>query len=632
MKISYQHLLRFIPEKPTIDELSDKLFQLGHEHETIDSIFDIEFTPNRGDCLSLLGLARDLSVFYNTALNIDSYQKEIPILKLDFKDKTSGKSQDISFLNIKTKGEVKQYKKYLEDYFNDLSLNKNNFFTDVSNYIAYEMGQPTHCYDFLSIEGGITLEENTNKYEFKTLLGKDITLTGEDLVFSNNGNIINLAGIVGSLDSACSEKTTNVLIECAYFAPESIIGKAIKYNLHSDASHKFERGVDPLCHDKILRRFIQIVQDHTDIVSIEIYNSPTNFKETKLEIDIEKVNNVLGLEVSLDRYKDILTKLGFVVNTDIKVPSYRSDIAHQNDLAEELARVIGFDNIPIKSIDLPRIQNNSFASIEEKLKSFLIDNGFSEVINSTFCSNKTKSSIRVDNPLDSTREYIRTNLTESLIQNLIYNEKRQKDSIKLFEISDIYLPSDTSFVYEKKIAIIISGRRGHNFEDFSKSLDKNYIQGLFKEINLSLDNEIININRDKLDSKVKSPIFTAEFLINDISEEIKSYIPLSTPLDYFVTYKPISEFPSSYRDLSFSVKNPLIIGQINNILLNSNAKNLKESFMFDFYKNPKTNATKIGYRFIFQANDRTLTDIEIDKTIKKIIEPILFMDSVSLPR
>ena len=633
MKIAYQHILNYLVEKPSIHDLSQRLIQLGHENEIEDSILDIEFTPNRGDCLSLLGLTRDLNVYYKTKNEIKIYEKEIQPLKLNFNNSAQGYCNDLSFLNIEIQGSVNKdlYKPYLNNYFKDLRLNKNNFFTDVSNYIAYEMGQPTHCYDFSKIQGDISLEYNNEAYEFETLLGKNITLKDSNLVFLNNNRLINLAGVVGGAETACSIDTKNVLIECAHFLPESIIGKSVKYDLHSDAAHKFERGVDPKCHEKVLRRFIQIVSDHSEITKLELssYSYNNEFKPIKLDIDIKKINNILGTDISKEYYIDSLKRLGFIINKHITVPSFRSDISHQNDLAEEVARVIGYNNIkpqPIKSIRTNEIRN------ENKIKYFLIDNGFSEVINSPFCGKKTKCSIKVDNPLDINRKYLRTNLKDSLIDNLIYNEKRQKDSLKFFEISDIYYrDSNNVSSHKKMVAIIVSGRQGHNHQEFSKKLDRKYLVSLFKEIEIDIDDEIHEIDRNKIDSKIKSPIYSIEVDFKELNNKILKYKTIDKITNDFIQYSKISDFPTSQRDFSFSVDDP---SQINNLISTielSNSSFLKNFFMFDFYIDQKTKITKIGYRFIFQSKEKTLTDEEVNLSVNEIIKPILMLDSVNIP-
>ena len=629
MKISYHHLLNFLVDKPSIEEISDKLFQLGHEHEIENSIFNMEFTPNRGDCLSLIGLARDLNIFYKTNLDLAIYDQDISYLELNFINKSKTECPKISFLNIEIEGEIADYKGYLSDYFKDLNINKNNLFADISNYIAYELGQPTHSYDYSHIDGDLTLQKNKDDCKFKTLLGNDITLKSSDLVFSNQGNIINLAGIIGGDDTACSKKTVNALVECAYFVPEAIIGKAIKYDIHSDASHKFERGVDPNCHEKVLRRFIKIVSDHAKIKKLELhtYSDSDFLKNVKLDVDVLKINKILGTNISEENYVKSLTKLGFKISKYILAPSYRSDIYNQNDLAEEIARVIGYNNIPVKNFNLLPASNSSQDYL---IRSFLVDNGFSEVINSSFCGLNSDNSIKVDNPLDSGRQYIRTNITNSLIENVIYNEKRQKDSIKFFEISDIYT-SDQSISKEKRLAIIVSGRKDHNHQDFSQKLDEKYLKSLFKEININIDGLVKIADRANIDSKIKTPIYSLEINIKGIYKKFEGYKIRNNTENKFVEYQPISEFPSSYRDFSFSIQDQSQINKVIQSLELSKTKFLKNFYMFDFYQNKETKLTKIGYRFIFQARSKTLTDKDIDESIEKILAPIISLDSVKIP-
>ena len=158
MKVAYKHLINHIPSKPGIDEISEKFFQLGHEHEVEDGIFDMELTPNRGDCLSVHGLVRDLAPFYEIDLTSDIYQKELKKLDIGFVNHAPESCSHISFLKIEIEGEIASYKGKLKEYLKDLNINKNNFFTDISNYISYEMGQPTHCYDTKKIGNLFSLE------------------------------------------------------------------------------------------------------------------------------------------------------------------------------------------------------------------------------------------------------------------------------------------------------------------------------------------------------------------------------------------------------------------------------------------------------------------------------------------
>jgi phenylalanyl-tRNA synthetase beta chain len=285
---------------------------------------------------------------------------------------------------------------------------------------------------------------------------------------------------MGGASTACSNKTKKVLVECAYFNPESIIGKSVKYNLISDAAHKFERGVDIASQEMVLRRFIKVTQDHAKIKSIKLNRLlKAHNEDLNIPIDVNKINKILGTSLNKDEYLKHLNGLGFDILDGIKVPSHRHDIETNNDLAEEIARVIGYNNIKSTPINLQKIADN-FDGKVVKLESLLVKNGFYEVINFPFTPNKEKESIKIDNPLDSNRNNFRISLKESLIENLLYNERRQKDSIKLFEISDVYT-KDKEIKQQKKLGLIVSGRIGNNYNDFSKKLDHKYLNNLLNE-------------------------------------------------------------------------------------------------------------------------------------------------------
>jgi phenylalanyl-tRNA synthetase beta chain len=632
MKLLYQDLLKFLNKKPSKEALSDKLFQLGHEHEIHGDIFDMELTPNRGDCLSLIGLARDLNIFFGMMNAVEIYKDSIENLDIDFQNFASEDCAKISFLEIKVEEVSSDYRPYLENYFGTLGNNKTNFFTDISNYISYELGQPTHCFNRDSINSKLSFENKELNSKFKTLLGAEINLEGKSCVFSMNDEVISLAGVMGGASTACDFDTKSALVECAYFNPEAIIGKSIKYNLTSDAAHKFERGVDIEAQDKVLRRFIKIVQDHAVIESIKIKSFiAKEYQDTFIPINVAKINNILGTQLNESKYLSYIEKLGFKTNSTIKVPSYRSDIKTQNDLAEEIARVIGYDNIASTPINLERKINNRKTDKVSLIESFLVRNRFFEVINFPFTSIKETNSIVIDNPLDSNRENFRTSIKESLISNLLFNERRQKDSIKLFEISDIYTKSP-DLKQKKVLGIIISGRLANDHINFSKKLDQKYLNQLLNE---NLDNEyfkVIEIPRSNLNTKKKDKIFYVEVALDDIPDLFFSNLDETENKSVnFVKYIPISEFPSSTRDFSFSITNLSKVNEVIKILENTSDSIIKNSFVFDFFKNDKTETVKLGYRFIFQSNTKTLSDEEINKTVNRIIAPIIELDGVSIP-
>ena len=631
MKVHFKHLKDKINPQPLIAELSERFFQLGHEHEICDDIFDFEITPNRGDCLSLNGLLRELKLFYDTDIDNEFYKEDIKQSEIAFTNNAKNDCNRISFLKIEIENIPSNYDQELDKYFTDLDIKKNNFFTDISNYISYETGQPTHCYDSSKLKTNLVLDYLSKDSKFETLLGKTIDLKKGDLVFLNQNNeVINLAGIVGSDSTACSDNTKSVVIECAYFNPEAIIGKSVNYDVKSDASHKFERNTDPSCHEYVLRRFIKVVQQNANIKNIELLSETHSISHiNKVVYDLDKINKVLGTKIDEKSSLIFLEKLGFLIRDDfIEVPSHRHDIDTINDIAEEIARAIGYDNIKSKKFSI-NFNKGSRDSLEEnKLKSLLIENGFSEVINNPFESEAKENSIVVDNPLDSSRQFLRTNLKDSLIKNLLYNERRQQDSVKLFEISDIYLKPDSN---KRILGVIASGRIDKNYLDFSKKIDKKYLENIFVERLINKELQYYEISRQAINSKLKNKIIYAEMEI-DASFELDYQFSQKNNSDIGdFKYIPISEYPCSTRDISFSIKDFSKYKLLEEVMNSFKHRLIKESFIFDYFNNENKNEIKVGYRFVFQSKDKTITDAEVNKIMDDLISMALDIDSVSVP-
>ena len=312
------------------------------------------------------------------------------------------------------------------------------------------------------------------------------------------------------------------------------------------------------------------------------------------------------------------------------MPSFRSDIKMQNDLAEEVARVIGYDNIATSEIGIPNNKKKNHKAIENKLRFFLLDHGFYEVINTPFVNSSSEEAIKVDNPLDSNREYLRTNITNSLVENLLFNERRQKDSIKLFEISNVY-SSNNGINKKRKLSIIASGRVGENYKDFAKKINKKYLETLFQEI---LPNEVFDfklVSRDLLDTKIKNEIVSIEVDIDKFPDDILCYEETSSSPDNFNEYRPISDLPSSIKDISYSVKDFSKIQDLIDLLLNYHSDIVKNVFIFDYFKNEKTEEIKIGFRFVFQSKIATLTASEIDVIYNEIIIKSLDIKGITIP-
>ena len=642
MKIVYSHLLNFLKKKPSLAELSDKLFQLGHEHEIEGEVLDLEITPNRGDCLSLKGIARDLNHFYKADLDTEHYDADIPESDFSFENKAEDLCPNISFVEIEVEGKVKAYAPYLESYFQDLKLNKNNLFTDISNYLAYETGQPTHCYDATKINGPLVLEKRNKQEKFKTLLGSEIELKGENLVFTINDVAVDLAGTMGDESTSCSENTMKVLVECAYFKPEEILGKARQYNLNSEASYKFERGVDFLAQEQVLRRFIAIVSDHVKIKSLALKTEQRKKDKREVEFDSERLNKIIGTDLTETEQKEYLNSLYFKIDDKVVVPSHRSDIDQLNDLAEEITRMIGYDNIASKALALPVKAKKIEANFEDLCRSYLINNGFFEVVNFPFNDNQDEAAISVDNPLDKKRSKMRVCITKSIKENVVFNQNRQKDSIKFFEFSDIYTKDGN----ENKLAVIVSGRTNKNFKEFNAQLDYSYLKGLIntiffeilgKELNFELDQSknydlyetvycddvqigrIGKLSKEFVGSKTKTPVFSFEIVLNNLQLPAKKQ-------------SKISDFPASYRDLSFSLDSHENLEDLSAMIKKHKkySELMTDCFVFDLFENKKQNILKVGYRFKFQAIDKNITDEETEAVMNPLIEESLEISGVSI--
>jgi phenylalanyl-tRNA synthetase beta chain len=347
----------------------------------------------------------------------------------------------------------------------------------------------------------------------------------------------------------------------------------------------------------------------------------------KIKFDPPKIHKILGTEVRDAIYKDSLTKIGFEIkDNQIVIPSFRHDIAHQNDLAEEMARIIGYDNIKPVNFEIATGKSSKNHQGENLLRYYLASKGFNEVINMPFASCNT-ASLKIDNPLDSNRGFLRTSIENSLIENLLYNEKRQKESIKLFEISDIYsIKKDGEVQVNQYLGIIVSGRLGNNYNEFSKKLDSQYLIDLFK-LN---QKQVFEISRNELDTKIKNKIFMVLLKFEDLPESLTNLENQRMHKINFNTYEPISEFPSSARDLSFVLSNEKKIKKLEDIILNYKTDTLKSAFVFDFYNN-NTGQIKIGFRLIFNSNNKTLTVDEVDNKIDDIVKSCMEIGGVEIP-
>ena len=367
---------------------------------------------------------------------------------------------------------------------------------------------------------------------------------------------------------------------------------------------------------------------HTDLREVLIL-----FKNIKINKNIEKIEKILGINIDEDFFDSTLEKLGFSVDKMITVPSYRNDVISNNDIAEEFARIIGYDKIPQKKFSANHHKKEKVLKKEDFIESFLVKKGFSEVINQPFSFSSSKTSIQVNNPLDSNKKSLRTSLLDSLLINLDYNLRRQKEFIKLFEISNIYEKKDSDILEKKMIGIIAAGRLGRNFKDFNKNIDKPYFEDVLNDIfHDNICDKIIEIDGDRIEAKFKGKIFFFESELSNLRVNTPKILLKKKMLDEpTASYKKISEFPLMNRDISFLLKEESKIVELEEFIYNLNFEDLKEAFSFDYFRDTRNDNIKVAFRFVFQSEKKTLEDHEIDKRIKYIVESTIKIGGIEVP-
>lgn len=452
-----------------------------------DAIIEIDLTPNRSDCFSLLGIARDLAAYFKLdliypKLKSDLAFKSFPIKILD--EDACPSYQGLILKNFDNSITSPSWLIKALEVFNTKST---NFLVDLTNYVMFELGQPLHSFDKDKINGGIKVLTAANNFtEIKLLNASSINLKKDELLIADDGKPLALAGIMGAYSCTTELATKNIFIESAFFSPSKVKGVARRFGFQTEASLRFERGVDPLLPEITLARFAHLLKEivpdcdlyKTDGVKTK---SLDKYLNRSIKVDINKINSLLGNQIEKNVIVDILTRLNFVVAPstnddfiiDVKVPSYRLDVEILADIAEEITRVYGFNKIKTNSISI------NFAAIEKglkqpylhkiKIKSSLALDGFNECINYSFHNPLDKeiynqenySQVALENPINKNFSHMRLSLWPSLLANLEENLKKSQESYKLFEMANIYCfnKKTKQIKQTEKLAGLICGKK-----------------------------------------------------------------------------------------------------------------------------------------------------------------------------
>ena len=627
-----------------------------------DNILEIGLTPNRSDAMSHYGVARDLKAFYDfksikSKLILPSVNN-FESVKLDENFKITIEDIDkcpfysgLIIKNIK----VGPSSKELQNKLKSIGLKTINNIVDITNFVMHEIGQPLHAFDLDKLEG-INVKSLKSGAKFKTLDESIIELDKEDLMICSSNKPLCLAGIYGGYESGVSDSTTNLFLESAIFDPVTIRKSSKRHQLFTDASYRYERGIDPEKVIYALKRAAILIKEDNPNSSVSDILAEDNLKlKTKdIYLRYNKIDSVTGQNIDKDVITQILSSLDFEIKNhneeglNIVAPNYRNDVYREIDVIEEILRVYGFNNIPVNSkisMIIPEIGKNKINKIESLISNNLIGIGFNEIINNSICSPDTnekfkKQVVTLLNPQGIELSNLRASLIPNALETIKHNYNRQNKNLKLFEIGNTYSLDNEAYIENKRLNIAVTGKIFD--ENWISNYSKNnfyYLKGVTKNLltQLNISNIRYEISNDEL-FEYKLDVYSNKKHIGFIGEIISDYTQefsleqkihiLNLDLDQIklkplnIKHQELSKFPSSRRDLSMILNDDISFESIEDLAFKLENKILLDVNLFDEYKgkNIEDNKKSFAVSFTFNDSKKTLTDKVIDKIMEKLTE------------
>lgn len=631
-----------------------------------DEIFEIGLTPNRADAMSHLGTARDLRAgLIQSGVNVElitpsvsNFRIDKRTLKIDVKVE-NGKLAP-RYCGVTISGiTVKPSPEWLQNRLKSIGLNPKNNIVDVTNYVLHELGQPLHAFDAAKINGKILVKTVLAGTKFTTLDDVERTLHEEDLMICDEKGPLCIAGVFGGKHSGVSESTTNIFLESAYFNPISVRKTAKRHGLSTDASFRFERGIDPTITEFALKRAALLIQEVAggEITSevIDIY--PKKIEDFPVFLNFAKTARLIGQELSKEIIKKILASLDIKVNsvTDaglgLTIPAYRVDVQREIDVIEEILRVYGYNNINFTK-KLNATVSNSARTEDYKLQNIVGNQlnslGFHEMMANSLTSPeyvalsemlKEEHNVTMLNPLSADLSTMRQSLLFSGLEAISYNINRRNSDLKLFEFGKTYHNFEIGYEEQKHLALFLSGdRNAENWTNAQKPTDfflfKGYVDAILSRLGIAkiktepLKSDVFAeglrmvVGEDTLVEfgtlkksilkhfDIKQDVFYADFNWNVVLKMINTKIK----------FVDIARFPEVRRDLALLVDESVSFDSIYAIARKSEKILLKSVVLFDVYTGNNLPEGKKSYAvsFTIQDTSKTLTDEQIDKVMVKI--------------
>jgi phenylalanyl-tRNA synthetase beta chain len=635
-----------------------------------DTVLDLDVTPNRPDCLSVVGIAREVAGLTGQKTHIPEIEYEETEISIE--DKISIEIADPDLCSrycasLITDVEITDSPAWLQERLIACGQRPINNIVDITNYVMLEYGQPLHSFDYERIGGKkIIVRRATEGEEFYTLDEAERKLTQNMLVIGDGERTVAIAGVMGGLNSEVTDATTSILLEAASFNAASIHYTSHHLGLTSEASMRFERGISAGMTIPALKHATKLIAElgNGKIARgiVDVY--PGQQTSESVDLTAEKTSRVLGMEVSPEQITESLIALGFDCKAEggkIKAtaPYWRSDIKLAEDLIEEVARIIGYDKIPTTLFrdPIPSHDPDTDLAVVRAIRQCLTGYGFQEIMTYTMTGLQSLSNLlaepappepmplRVLNPMTADQEYMRPNLRANILTTLAANRRYEEEGIRLFELGKIFIPSEKGLPVESEVLCgVMSGDRvekswlgGDGSYDFYDV--KGAVEALLEHLGITAEFE-------KGDDKSLHPARQAAIVIKDngmkvklgvigevhpkvadafeISEtvglfelNINSLLPFTSGVK---TYETVSRFPSIYRDLALvvdaGVSHQMILDIIKRVSL------ISEVRLFDVYSGKQVAPGKksLAYRLVYQSPTHTLTDEEVNKVQEQILK------------
>lgn len=637
-----------------------------------DEILELGLTPNRSDCLSMLGVAYEVAAILgkevkfpeaNVTSSTENSKEYISVTVEDKKANPLYMAQVVKNVKIGTSPQ------WLQNRLMNAGIRPINNVVDITNFVLLEYGQPLHAFDYDQLGSKeIKVRRATEGEEMVTLDGVKRTLKSDYLVITNGETPVALAGVMGGANSEVTNETTTVLVESAYFASDVVRQASKELGLRSESSARFEKGIDPLRTPLALKRAVALLEELAggEVVSEPVVSEGELPTPTIITITAERVNGVLGTTISVEEMKSILEKLQFDVATvgntlTITVPTRRGDITIEEDIVEEIGRLYGFDNLPLTLPVTPSTPGKLTheQSMRRTIRRYLEGAGLYQTVTYSLTSqekvndfvvpeNKVKA-IPLAMPMSEERALLRLSLLPHLLEVVSYNQNRKVEDVSIFEMSSVFVPVENELLPSERprLSGAISGVVfEHNWQGEKKVVDfytvKGIVEGLLSYIGI---NEKITFERASIEDMHPgrtAALKLGETAIGFIGQvhpekakvlDIKETYVFDLDLGALTTltealeemkYTSIPRFPSMTRDIAFVVDRSVTAGEIEKTIWENGGKLLKDVKLFDLYQGDKIESDKKSLAFSMKYFDpeRTLTDEEVTKTHESILKAV----------